>query len=605
MVKLKLFKITAGIIPLLILVLVELCLRWGGYGHDTHLFITDPDNPSLIVMNQYASTRFFSDTMNATKGYAEPFSREKAPGTLRIIVLGESTAEGYPYFHNGSFHRWLQYRLMHTFPNRKIEVINLALTAVNSYTIRDFSEEVAQVQPDAVLIYIGHNEYYGALGVGSTSNIGSNRTAIRFLLQVRKLKIAQLFQNIIYSLRHAGTDNRENLMKRMVASQSIPYGSSDYLKGIAQFKENMNDVCSTFQEKNIPVFISTLVANLKDLRPFVTDSSNRGITADQYFVAGKLSYHAGESTNASRDFMRAKELDLLRFRAPEAIDSAIRQLPSKFNNVHLVDSRALFESNEPHHIIGNETLLEHVHPNLFGYALLSDAYYQSLKKYKIIDPDTTQEMPFSQLLTKMPITKVDSLNGAYQILRLRAGWPFNEKIPFSFKIGNSLDEQIAGPLSVNRINWMTAMNQLFQQSMAHHDKVTALKAAEAVSLENPSNTTYYIYSARLNYELGNMEESAYYFKRCFMQDPTDQNAMNLSIFYIKTEQPDSALKWANLCLQKNPDNRSHLIWRDLVAELNGAIREMKKGTIDPLLKERIASAYSRLGEQQLAKKYQN
>lgn len=599
----------AGVIPLVILVVVELCLRWGAYGHDTHLFITDPDNPSLIVMNQYASARFFSDTVNATKGYAEPFSKEKEKNTLRIVVLGESTAEGYPYFHNGSFHRWLKFRLMHTFPNRKIEVINLALTAVNSYTIRDFSEEVAQVHPDAVLIYVGHNEYYGALGVGSTSNLGSNRTIIKFLLQVRKLKIAQLFQNMIYSLIHsaknAGTDTRENLMKRMAASQSIPYRSDDYLKGIAQFKENMNDVCSTFHEKNIPVFISTLVANLKDLRPFITDSTNRGITADQYFVAGKLSYHAGDYMSASRDFIRAKELDLLRFRAPEAIDSAIRQLPSKFNNVHLVDSRALFESNEPHHIIGNETLLEHVHPNLFGYALLSDAYYQSLKKYKIIRPDTTQEMPFANLLTKMPVTKVDSLNGAYQIMMLRARWPFNEKIPQNFRIGNSLDEQIAGPLSVNRIDWMTAMNQLFQQSMANNDKATALKAAEAVSLENPSNTTYYIYSARLNYELGNMEESAYYFKRCFMQDPTDQNAMNLSIFYIKTEQPDSALKWADLCLQKNPGNRKDMIMRDLVAELNRAITEGKRGRMTPLLKERIASAYRRLGEQQLAKKYQN
>lgn len=603
------FKLMAGVIPLVILVVVELCLRWGAYGHDTHLFITDPDNPSLIVMNQYASARFFSDTVNATKGYAEPFSKEKEKNTLRIVVLGESTAEGYPYFHNGSFHRWLKFRLMHTFPNRKIEVINLALTAVNSYTIRDFSEEVAQVHPDAVLIYVGHNEYYGALGVGSTSNLGSNRTIIKFLLQVRKLKIAQLFQNMIYSLIHsaknAGTDTRENLMKRMAASQSIPYRSDDYLKGIAQFKENMNDVCSTFHEKNIPVFISTLVANLKDLRPFITDSTNRGITADQYFVAGKLSYHAGDYMSASRDFIRAKELDLLRFRAPEAIDSAIRQLPSKFNNVHLVDSRALFESNEPHHIIGNETLLEHVHPNLFGYALLSDAYYQSLKKYKIIRPDTTQEMPFANLLTKMPVTKVDSLNGAYQIMMLRARWPFNEKIPQNFRIGNSLDEQIAGPLSVNRIDWMTAMNQLFQQSMANNDKATALKAAEAVSLENPSNTTYYIYSARLNYELGNMEESAYYFKRCFMQDPTDQNAMNLSIFYIKTEQPDSALKWADLCLQKNPGNRKDMIMRDLVAELNRAITEGKRGRMTPLLKERIASAYRRLGEQQLAKKYQN
>jgi len=75
---------------------------------------------------------------------------------------------------------------MRTFPEMNIEIINLCLTAVNSYTISDFAKQVSKYEPDAVLIYAGHNEYYGALGIGSTSRLGSNVNIVRSLLQLRQ-----------------------------------------------------------------------------------------------------------------------------------------------------------------------------------------------------------------------------------------------------------------------------------------------------------------------------------------------------------------------------------------------------------------------------------
>jgi len=37
------------------------------------------------------------------------------------------------------------------------------MAAINSYALLDMVDEVIQQSPDAVLIYTGHNEYYGAL----------------------------------------------------------------------------------------------------------------------------------------------------------------------------------------------------------------------------------------------------------------------------------------------------------------------------------------------------------------------------------------------------------------------------------------------------------
>jgi hypothetical protein len=162
-------------LPVVLLVVMEMLLRLFHYGHDTSLFIRYPDNPDYWVMNKYAAERYFSDTVNETRGSIEPFSVLKSPNTFRIFVLGESTTAGYPYFHNGSFHRWLKYRLMRQYPGMHFEVVNVSLTAVNSYTVLDFGKQVVHYQPDAVLVYVGHNEYYGALGVGSTSHIAISR----------------------------------------------------------------------------------------------------------------------------------------------------------------------------------------------------------------------------------------------------------------------------------------------------------------------------------------------------------------------------------------------------------------------------------------------
>lgn len=269
-----LYKGIALLSPLLVLALLEGLLHLFGYGHDLRLFIEDPQHKDYWVMNPYASERYFAETENATIGNFEPFPKHKAKGTLRLFVLGESTTIGYPYMHNGSFHRWLQYRLLHTFPDKDVEIINLALTAVNTYTVYGFANELIDYEPDAVLVYTGHNEYYGASGVGSTSTLAHNPAVMRLVLKLREFRLIQLINKGVNGIRKAvsgrNIDLRENLMKRMAADQQIPYGSPVYQAGLDQFKTNLTDLCQLLSDRQIPVLISNLVSNEKDLKPFIS-----------------------------------------------------------------------------------------------------------------------------------------------------------------------------------------------------------------------------------------------------------------------------------------------------------------------------------------------
>ncbi|SDH39776.1 GDSL-like Lipase/Acylhydrolase [Pedobacter terrae] len=593
------FKAAALALPLVFLCFIEILLRLFNYGFDPSLFIKDPDQEGYMMMNPTASYKFFSTSANATQGNRERFSVVKSKNTFRIFVIGESTTAGYPYMHNGSFHRWLQYRLMQQYPSLNFEVINVSLTAVNSYTVLDFAKQIVNNKPDLVLVYTGHNEYYGALGIGSTSQIKGNRTWIKLVIKLRELKLVQLLDRIIEgSSKLVGKkiDKRENLMKRMVTKQQIAYQSADFNRGIAQFSNNMDELCRLLSEKHIPTVIGTLVSNEKDLKPFISAGK---FSAQNYYAAGRKRFSNGNFKDAKANFVLAKEYDQLRFRAPEAFNQIIKKLCRQYPGIYLADVRNLFEKNEAGGIMGKETILEHVHPNLLGYAIMSESFYQQINKRNLIPAKKQSEMSFAQLLANMPVTKVDSLYGAYQIMMLRSGWPFNEPINPTYNRGNSLDEQLAGALAVDRITWRAAMDELYKTAMATGDKQKALKVTEAVLLENPYQTSYYTYAGRLAFELADLETADFYFKKAYDISPTPENANNVFLFYFKSDLPEKALQYNEVI--KHSGQQTYLDTQ--TEEILKNIIKLKKEARSDNINELIASYYHQLRADEAATKY--
>src|SRR5258708_109816 len=444
-----LFNFIGLLIPFLILFLTEFSLRVFHYGHDLSLFIEYPADKDFLVLNPDASRKYFANQENATNGNLELFRKKKEANTLRIFVLGESTTIGYPYFHNGSFHRWLQYRLMHEYPDKNFEIVNLSLTAVNSYTVSGFAKDVVNYEPDAILIYTGHNEYYGAMGVGSTDRAGGNATIINGVLALRRFRLMQLLTHVVEKITGVfgklPANAGKTRMEVMAGDQQIPYGSPLFNRGVDQFRSNMEETLRLFEKGQVPVFFSNLVSNEKDLPPFISIpadplkfpgfaknyanglaawKSRDTATAGRFFeeagqlykahagcnyYLGCLAYSRGDSVQAKVYFSKASNLDALRFRAPDTINTIILELCHKYKNVHLVDTRAAFEARSKGAIIGDELLLEHVHPNLMGYALLSDVFYETMKKQGLLSFHPEQEMSFRPLLQHTPITPVHLL----------------------------------------------------------------------------------------------------------------------------------------------------------------------------------------------------
>lgn len=622
--RLRLFRLIAILMPLVLVLLLEGLLRLFGYGYTTALFIDSPGNSDYLVFNPAASKRYFTDQLNATTGNREPFRKIKEPGTFRVFVLGESTTIGYPYFHNGSFHRWLQYRLMCEHPDRKLEIVNVALTAVNSYTVLGFAREVVHYQPDAVLIYAGHNEYYGALGVASTNRLGGSPWLINTLLWLRQFRVVQLVTRVVGKVEHLFTSDAskegKTRMELMVGQQEIPYGSVLYKRGIAQFRNNMDKTLALFHDAGIPVFLSNVVSNLKDQPPFISlpasgassasGAASDSVSADDYFARGVRAWDSGDYAKARQAYIRAKDEDALRFRAPEAINTIIEQLCRKYDNTHLIDCRGLFEAASEHGIIGHSLLLEHVHPNLLGYALMSEAFYRGLQAQGLIPPpaaDTTGS--FLRLLHNMPITRVDSLAGAYKIASLENNWPFSppghEGGPPSRASWHltTEEEDLAYAVAFEHLPWEEAMRQLYDYYSKTEDWAKAATVMEALCLEHPDEASWYEKTAMLYGKLKQNEKAILYFRLAFNRKPSFEKAHYLFVLCLQQDRPLEAMPFLDYAIANNPSRMNLQPVRSDAMEIIRLEKQLAQDSTKSNLLDTISSTYAHMGNQTAALKY--
>ena len=432
--KKRIFWIATISLPFLIFSILEISLRIFNYGGNLDLFIDGPPGyENYIRCNPEFAHRYFYTQSNVPTPPLQLFNKLKPKNGYRIFVLGESSAAGFPYSNNASFPNILQRGLSSTFPQKNIEVINVSIAAINSYTLLDLVDEIIEQSPDAILIYTGHNEYYGALGVGSAQSLGNWRWLINSYLKLQYFKTFILLRNFLgwaktqfsnQFYKENESDPSATLMERIVAEQTIPYGSNLYEKGKKQFEENIEAIIQKAVDKDIKVVLSELVSNLHDQEPFISVKDKDGNSAELFFNLARSQEANGKFEKAKENYYKAKDYDALRFRAPEDFNAVIKNLGDKYS-LPVVLLKLYFENESPNGLIGKELMLEHLHPNKDGYFLIAKDFYDTMKKNKMISAewgeyDINKEKNYG-------ITELDSIYADLEIRHLKGGWPFHPK----------------------------------------------------------------------------------------------------------------------------------------------------------------------------------
>lgn len=467
----RIFRILMLAFPFLFVFLLEAGLRLGEYGGDTRLFREATYNGrQYYELNPLAPRRYFRNVQREGISSSDVFEKDKSPDTYRIFCLGESSTRGYPYMYNGAFPPMLKDRLQTLLPDKHIEVINLGLTAISSFVVLDFVKQAMEYKPDLLLVYTGHNEFYGAFAIGSSEYLGRNRAVINAYLYLERFKtfvlIRQCASWVMSLFGSSEVNHHVTMMELMVRDKQIQYGGPEYATALENFRANLEDIIHLAREGNTAVIIGTQASNLRGIPPFVSLFSpatpperqqafekiyreadaliGRGsygmaldtlracmrvdtLPAKQYFLQGKCFEQAGEYDLARAAYRKARDYDGLPFRAPTSFNLMIENLCRK-EQIPLAATEEQVAAQCAHGIIGPEMMLEHVHPNIDGYFQIAKAFFKSIADHQLIAPNKEwkweRDKSDSAYRGMVGVTAFDSLAAAARLFILTHSWPF-------------------------------------------------------------------------------------------------------------------------------------------------------------------------------------
>jgi len=547
----KSFYLALIIIPILFFVLLEAGLRIFNYGYDFTQWVNV--TKGKLVLNTDIAHKYFFNTKSVPYSNQNAFDEVKTDSTFRVFVLGGSSAAGYPFLPIGSFSNYLQDRLSLVYPHSRIEVVNCSMTAVNSYTIRDLMPGILEQKPDLILIYAGHNEYYGALGVGSMENLGTSRTIVNAVISLERFKTFQLLRDVIKSGAKLLSGRKHitgTLMSRMAKNQFIGFNSDIYLKGLAQFEGNMTDVLKMAKEVNVPVILGTLSSNLKDQAPFVSISENGYPPADKIYNEAKDKLQQGSYSLADSLFKYARDLDALRFRAPGKMNKIIYKLGKEFNYpIANVDST--YNAVSPDNIVGNNIFTDQLHPTLAGYQLMGDIFFQSIQKYNFLPIskplNISNRIQDSVTVANFSFCRLDSVIGKYRIKLLKNDWPFiekDQKLP-DYKVLQPRDhvDSVAAKFLVEDSNWEKAHRELAEWYATRKDMKSFLAVMNVLITQYPIILSYYDYTANVLMNNKMYDQAYTYLKKKYDLRPDSFSTKWIGIISLSRNNNQQAKKY--------------------------------------------------------------
>lgn len=403
----------AIVAPILLLALTESALRLFHVGYSTDLMepCTIHGRPSSCY-NLFFAAPFFPPGMIKTPQF---FSIDpvKPKGTYRIFVLGESAAMGDPDFAYG-FSRYLEVMLRRRFPAMKFEVVNTGMVAINSHVSLLIARELSKYQPDMYVVYAGSNEVVGPYGPGAVVMASSmSLPVIRASIFVRSSRIGQ-------SLSESGQPRGEWRGMEMFLDKQVRAESPRMESAYANFANNLQKMVDVARASGAHVVLSTIATNLRDSAPFGSlhrpglnpDAlqswsalvqhgaeleaaqsfaealklySSAAQIDDQYaelqFRMARCDLALGDFAAAKEHFIRARDLDTLRFRADSRINEIIRTTAKASGpDATLLDTESLFAGESRNGVIGSELLYDHVHLTPIGNYLLARSVYEQVVK---------------------------------------------------------------------------------------------------------------------------------------------------------------------------------------------------------------------------------
>jgi tetratricopeptide (TPR) repeat protein len=442
--------ITIVVVPLLFFVLLELALTALGIGKSFDYFHkTDIDGRPHYQENPDFADQFYPPSLNIGP-LENTFAEERGPDLLRVYILGGSAAQGFPHKNHG-LDRLLAAQLQAALPSGKIEVINLAMTSVNSHVVYAVAKSIPDNSADFAVILMGNNEVVGPYGPGTfNQNFLSSITLIRGIQALKRTRTWQALDSLILKFRPV--DAQQHLKwqgMQMFTQHGVPHDDPRMQSVYSHYEDNLVSIIETLRAKGIHVLLSSVPVNLRHSAPFLSvhrrdlsddlldqwreltrkgaESSDQGDWddaiahfqaaleidpdyADTHFRLATAFDNVSQFQQSKTHYQRALDLDALRFRADTRIDQVIRRVATSTANdaFSFVDSAAAAEQASRPFQPGWNLFLEHVHYDFAGNHVIAAEISRSIMS-QLTGADDYQPPSSAEVAKRIGFPNFDTL----------------------------------------------------------------------------------------------------------------------------------------------------------------------------------------------------
>lgn len=366
------------------------------------------------------------------------FAAEKPPGGLRVFLLGGSAAGGWPFDVGGySIADQLARKLSSLYPGRSIEVLNAAGGTYGSHRVRFVFEEIIEHEPDLVVIYSGNNEFLETFVYlppeppAPWSHLALARVPYRALAGRR----APSFDVGGYDLADQTSNRLAFAFGRGSRYREDP---RQLAQVVASFRENVDFMLRTSQERGVPVLLLNVPVNLKDWVPnasrhrdgltpaerarwqelfrsgFVALEGERWAEAaaaleqaaavddehaETHYWLGVARQRLGRTADARAAYTAALERDAFPFRAIPALQDVLVTLAAA-RGVPLVDVVGALEARAADGILGLDVMVDYVHLSEASQELVAQEILRRMDAEGLLRPRPA--LPVGALAPELP-----------------------------------------------------------------------------------------------------------------------------------------------------------------------------------------------------------
>lgn len=340
----------------------------------------------------------------------QEFLADKPPNGFRLFVLGGSSAFGFPWGAEQAFTRALGDALQAAWPERKVEAVNAAAMSYASHRLRILARELLEYEPDALVIYGGHNEFVERRFYRDLIERNPKLDRLRSTLHRWRLYSA-MTRLLERKPTDAGTGDPVGglLGLDVVREYSLDVTEAEKREARDLFEENLRSIVDLAGRHGVPVVLCTVPSNLADWSPNrsifpggvapddraaarrLLDQGRAALEADDAetaverlerahglaaghagieYMLGRAYAAVGRWDEARQAFRDARDHDAQPGRAVGMLNETIRRLGDE-EGVVLVDVERALEQASTNGVPGFDLFEDYVHPKPAAHRLIA------------------------------------------------------------------------------------------------------------------------------------------------------------------------------------------------------------------------------------------